>query len=79
MSSDDRFILKQMSSMEVESFEKFGPEYFQYLMGTDKQQVRDVSKWVMVCQGVHIRLRRGGGIMPLLLWTVQTHNKLFVL
>ncbi|XP_035827768.1 1-phosphatidylinositol 3-phosphate 5-kinase [Aplysia californica] len=28
---DDRFILKQMSNMEVESFEKFGPQYFQYI------------------------------------------------
>ncbi|GFR67630.1 1-phosphatidylinositol-3-phosphate 5-kinase [Elysia marginata] len=28
---DDRFILKQMSNMEVDSFEKFGPQYFQYL------------------------------------------------
>ncbi|XP_046543785.1 LOW QUALITY PROTEIN: 1-phosphatidylinositol 3-phosphate 5-kinase-like [Haliotis rubra] len=28
---DDRFILKQMSGMEVESFEKFGPEYFKYI------------------------------------------------
>ena len=44
----------------MESFEKFGPEYFQYLMGTDKQQVRDVSTWVMVFQGVHIGLRGGG-------------------
>ncbi|KAK6165394.1 hypothetical protein SNE40_022328 [Patella caerulea] len=28
---DDRFILKQMSGMEVESFEKFGPQYFTYI------------------------------------------------
>ncbi|XP_041374474.1 1-phosphatidylinositol 3-phosphate 5-kinase-like isoform X2 [Gigantopelta aegis] len=28
---DDRFILKQMSNMEIESFEKFGPEYFKYI------------------------------------------------
>ncbi|XP_025088502.1 1-phosphatidylinositol 3-phosphate 5-kinase-like [Pomacea canaliculata] len=28
---DDRLIMKQMSSMEVESFEKFGPQYFQYV------------------------------------------------
>ncbi|XP_052249949.1 1-phosphatidylinositol 3-phosphate 5-kinase-like isoform X3 [Dreissena polymorpha] len=35
---DDRFILKQMSSMEVESFEKFGPEYFQYMASVEKQQ-----------------------------------------
>ncbi|XP_052764126.1 1-phosphatidylinositol 3-phosphate 5-kinase-like isoform X2 [Mya arenaria] len=35
---DDRFILKQMSGMEVESFEKFGPEYFQYLASIEKQQ-----------------------------------------
>ncbi|KAL3891964.1 hypothetical protein ACJMK2_004204 [Sinanodonta woodiana] len=31
---DDRFILKQMSGMEVESFEKFGPQYFQYMIKT---------------------------------------------
>lgn len=35
---DDRFILKQMSSMEVESFEKFGPQYFQYIYKSEKQQ-----------------------------------------
>lgn len=29
--NDDRFILKQMSGIEVEIFEKFGPEYFQYI------------------------------------------------
>ncbi|KAH9523854.1 hypothetical protein Btru_047241 [Bulinus truncatus] len=29
---DDRYILKQMSNMEVDSFEKFGPQYFQYIM-----------------------------------------------
>ncbi|KAK7498568.1 hypothetical protein BaRGS_00010228, partial [Batillaria attramentaria] len=29
--NDDRFIMKQMSGMEVESFEKFGPQYFQYI------------------------------------------------
>ncbi|XP_059146645.1 1-phosphatidylinositol 3-phosphate 5-kinase-like isoform X3 [Physella acuta] len=36
---DDRFILKQMSNMEVESFEKFGPQYFQYMRSciTDQQ------------------------------------------
>lgn len=28
---DDRFIMKQMSSMEADSFEKFGPQYFQYV------------------------------------------------
>ena len=37
---DDRFILKQMSSMEVESFEKFGPQYFQYIYKSEKQQVQ---------------------------------------
>ncbi|XP_053382356.1 LOW QUALITY PROTEIN: 1-phosphatidylinositol 3-phosphate 5-kinase-like [Mercenaria mercenaria] len=35
---DDRFILKQMSNMEVESFERFGPEYFQYISSVEKQQ-----------------------------------------
>ena len=39
LSLDDRFILKQMSSMEVESFEKFGPQYFQYIYKSEKQQV----------------------------------------
>ncbi|KAL5017949.1 hypothetical protein ScPMuIL_003671 [Solemya velum] len=29
--NDDRFVLKQMSTVEVESFEKFGPQYFQYI------------------------------------------------
>lgn len=29
--NDDRFVLKQMSNVEVESFEKFGPQYFQYI------------------------------------------------
>ncbi|XP_033727626.1 1-phosphatidylinositol 3-phosphate 5-kinase-like [Pecten maximus] len=28
---DDRFILKQMSGIEVDIFEKFGPEYFQHV------------------------------------------------
>ncbi|XP_076460083.1 1-phosphatidylinositol 3-phosphate 5-kinase-like isoform X2 [Babylonia areolata] len=28
---DDRFIMKQMSSMEADSFEKFGPHYFHYI------------------------------------------------
>ena len=28
-----------MSGMEVESFEKFGPKYFQYISKTEKQQV----------------------------------------
>ncbi|XP_021352266.1 1-phosphatidylinositol 3-phosphate 5-kinase-like isoform X3 [Mizuhopecten yessoensis] len=28
---DDRFILKQMSGIEVDIFEKFGPEYFQHI------------------------------------------------
>ncbi|KAL8580115.1 hypothetical protein ACOMHN_061229 [Nucella lapillus] len=28
---DDRFIMKQMSSMEADSFEKFGPQYFHYI------------------------------------------------
>ena len=28
---DDRFIVKQMSSMEAESFEKFGHDYFLYI------------------------------------------------
>ncbi|XP_070187506.1 1-phosphatidylinositol 3-phosphate 5-kinase-like isoform X2 [Littorina saxatilis] len=28
---DDRFIMKQMSSMEADSFEKFGPQYFGYM------------------------------------------------
>ncbi|KAL4218119.1 hypothetical protein ACF0H5_022855 [Mactra antiquata] len=36
--NDDRFILKQMSPMEVESFERFGPEYFQYISSVEKQQ-----------------------------------------
>ncbi|CAL1530359.1 unnamed protein product, partial [Lymnaea stagnalis] len=42
---DDRFILKQMSNMEVESFEKFGPQYFQYIrMCITEQQPTALAK-----------------------------------
>ncbi|GFO23856.1 1-phosphatidylinositol-3-phosphate 5-kinase, partial [Plakobranchus ocellatus] len=37
---DDRFILKQMSNMEVDSFEKFGPQYFQYLKTCLSEEVK---------------------------------------
>ena len=30
-SLDDRFIIKQVTKTELESFLKFGPEYFKYL------------------------------------------------
>lgn len=36
---DNRFILKQMSSTEVEIFEKFGFEYFQYISKCYMEQV----------------------------------------
>ncbi|KAK0041710.1 1-phosphatidylinositol 3-phosphate 5-kinase [Biomphalaria pfeifferi] len=42
---DDRFILKQMSNMEVDSFEKFGPQYFQYITTcTTAQQPTALAK-----------------------------------
>ena len=37
--SDNRFILKQMSSIEVDIFEKFGPEYFKYVSSCYMDQV----------------------------------------
>ncbi|KAJ8321633.1 hypothetical protein KUTeg_000104 [Tegillarca granosa] len=40
--NDDRFILKQMSGIEVEIFEKFGPEYFQYISKSYQEKVRCV-------------------------------------
>lgn len=36
---DNRFILKQMSGTEVEIFEKFGFEYFQYISKCYMEQV----------------------------------------
>lgn len=41
--SDDRFILKQMPRLEVQSFLDFAPHYFTYITGAVQQKVR--SKW----------------------------------
>lgn len=38
--SDDRFILKQMPRLEVQSFLDFAPHYFTYITGAVQQKVR---------------------------------------
>lgn len=38
--SDDRFILKQMPKLEVQSFLDFAPNYFTYITGAVQQKVR---------------------------------------
>ena len=38
--ADDRFILKQMSRFEVQSFVEFAPHYFQYITKAHNEQVR---------------------------------------
>lgn len=37
--SDDRFILKQMPKLEVQSFLEFAPHYFVYITGAVQQKV----------------------------------------
>lgn len=37
--SDDRFILKQMPRLEVQSFLDFAPHYFTYITGAVQQKV----------------------------------------
>ena len=37
--ADDRFILKQMSRLEVQSFVEFAPGYFQYVTKAFNDQV----------------------------------------
>ncbi len=37
--ADDRFILKQMSRFEVQSFVEFAPHYFQYVTKAHNEQV----------------------------------------
>lgn len=37
--SDDRFILKQMPKLEVQSFLDFAPNYFTYITGAVQQKV----------------------------------------
>lgn len=40
--SDDRFILKQMPRLEVQSFLDFAPHYFTYITGAVQQKVAKI-------------------------------------
>lgn len=42
--SDDRFILKQMPRLEVQSFLDFAPHYFTYITGAVQQKVGIIKK-----------------------------------
>lgn len=42
--SDDRFILKQMPRLEVQSFLDFAPHYFTYITGAVQQKVRRICR-----------------------------------
>ena len=53
--TDDRFILKQMSRFEVQSFVEFAPHYFQYITKAHNEQVcvcECTRVCVCVCEGV---------------------------
>ncbi|MBN3280771.1 FYV1 kinase, partial [Polyodon spathula] len=43
---DDRFILKQMPRLEVQSFLDFAPHYFTYITGAVQQKVTEVCSSV---------------------------------
>ena len=49
--TDDRFILKQMSRFEVQSFVEFAPHYFQYITKAHNEQV---CVWVYACLCVRV-------------------------
>lgn len=48
---DDRFIMKQLSKVELEAFIKFAPHYFQYMHQAIYQKVRVRSKRKHNCCG----------------------------
>lgn len=55
LSSDDRFILKQMPRLEVQSFLDFAPNYFTYITGAVQQKVgvqQHCFSWMHACMFV---------------------------
>ncbi|PWA19418.1 hypothetical protein CCH79_00017168 [Gambusia affinis] len=60
---DDRFILKQMPRLEVQSFLDFAPHYFTYITGAVQQKVRQQLLFVCQLQGVQ-RLTRFASQRP---------------
>ena len=41
--TDDRFILKQIKSIEISSFEQFAPQYFEHVNRALEEGVREVA------------------------------------
>lgn len=41
--TDDRFILKQIKSVEISSFEQFAPQYFQHVNSALEEGVREIA------------------------------------
>ena len=46
--ADDRFILKQMSRLEVQSFVEFAPFYFQYITKSRSEQVNLIYRMIFL-------------------------------
>jgi len=61
LSADERFIIKQMSKAEIQSFLEFGPRYFEYMRKVLTQPPGD-GKVTQLCLITEISLQYPVGV-----------------